>query len=98
MYRASVKSGSETRRDPAVSGLCTYALKTSRSTILFKTVLQYFEIILIMGNSLIHPITSKDSEEFVSSTGLVGGLSGMQGYRTEMEVQEDIPLRLVLIL
>ena len=51
-----------------------------------------------MGNSLIHPITSKDSEEFVSSTGLVGGLSGMQGYRTEMEVQEDIPLRLVLIL
>ena len=47
-----------------------------------------------MGNSLDAPITSKASEKFVSSTGLTGGASAMQGWRTSMEddhILRDIP-------
>jgi protein phosphatase 1B len=41
-----------------------------------------------------HPKTEKDTEEFVSKTGLVCGGSGMQGYRIEMEdshISVDMP-------
>jgi serine/threonine protein phosphatase PrpC len=38
-----------------------------------------------MGNSLDNPNTAKDSESYISSIGYKCGLSGMQGWRTEME-------------
>jgi serine/threonine protein phosphatase PrpC len=47
-----------------------------------------------MGNMLENPKTDKDSEHFLSHTKLRGGLSGMQGYRTEMEdthILTDMP-------
>jgi len=47
-----------------------------------------------MGNTLDSPIVEKDGEEYVSSTGIVVGASGMQGWRLEMEdahVSIDIP-------
>jgi serine/threonine protein phosphatase PrpC len=46
------------------------------------------------GNSLDSPITTKDSEIYHSSTGLIVGSTGMQGWRLEMEdahVSIDIP-------
>lgn len=49
-----------------------------------------------MGNLLETPITTKDGERFVSSTGISVGASGMQGFRLEMEddhIAVDIPSR-----
>lgn len=50
--------------------------------------------ILLQGNSLESPKIEKDSETYISSTGLVCGGSGMQGWRIEMEdshIAIDIP-------
>lgn len=47
-----------------------------------------------MGNSLDSPITTKDGEIYRSSSGLIAGATGMQGWRLEMEdshVTVDIP-------
>jgi len=47
-----------------------------------------------MGNSLDSPIVEKDGEEYLSSTGIRVGATGMQGWRLEMEdahISVDIP-------
>lgn len=49
-----------------------------------------------MGNLLDTPITTKEGERYVSSTGIEVGASGMQGFRLEMEddhIAIDIPSR-----
>ena len=38
-----------------------------------------------MGNHLDAPLTEKDSHEHVTLEGLLGGATGMQGWRLEME-------------
>jgi hypothetical protein len=51
---------------------------------------------LFQGNFLDCPNTNKDSETFISSTGLKIGVTGMQGWRTEMEdahISIDMPSR-----
>lgn len=50
-----------------------------------------------MGNTLDAPNTAKDSHHCESSTGIVVGASGMQGWRLEMEdahISQDMPSRL----
>ncbi len=49
---------------------------------------------LAMGNFLDSPNTAKDSENYLTSTGLKVGVTGMQGWRTEMEdahISIDMP-------